>query len=58
VNALKANFDKLLENCKDNSPPRMVLASLKSVDDRGNYLGKMEGKYPEDLYTLRNRQIK
>ena len=48
VNALKANFDKLLQSCSDSSPPRLVSASLKKVDLRGNYLGKMEGKYPED----------
>lgn len=48
VNALKANFDKLLEACKDDSPPRIVNASLKKSDEKGNYLGKMEGKYPED----------
>ena len=48
VNALKANFDKLLEACRDNSPPRVVVANLKKMDEVGNYLGKMEGKYPED----------
>ena len=48
VNALKANFDKLLQACSDSSPPRLVTASLKKVDSKGNYLGKMEGKYPED----------
>lgn len=48
VNALKANFDKLLEACSKNSPPRIVIASLKQLDEKGNYLGKMEGKYPED----------
>ena len=48
VNALKANFDKLLQSCSDSSPPRIVTASLKKVDLKGNYLGKMEGKYPED----------
>jgi hypothetical protein len=48
VNALKANFDKLLETCRENSPPRIVVASLKKIDELGNYLGKMEGKYPED----------
>ena len=48
VNALKANFDKLLQSCNVNSPPRIVIASLKQIDEKGNYLGKMEGKYPED----------
>jgi hypothetical protein len=48
VNALKANFDKLLQACNDQSPPRIVKASLKSVGVSGNFLGKMEGKYPED----------
>jgi hypothetical protein len=48
VNALKANFDKLLEACKSDTPPRTVIASLKKIDEKGNYLGKMEGKYPED----------
>jgi len=48
VNALKANFDKLLELCKESSLPRIVNASLKKVDSKGNFLGKMEGKYPED----------
>lgn len=48
VNALKANFDKLLESCREDSPPRIVVASLKQIDEKGNYLGKMEGKYPED----------
>lgn len=48
VNALKANFDKLLQACNEQSPPRIVKASLKRLDVNGNYLGKMEGKYPED----------
>jgi len=48
VNALKVNFDKLLEACREDSPPRSVAASLKKIDEKGNYLGKMEGKYPED----------
>jgi len=48
VNALRANFDKLLEKCSVNAPPRIVVASLKKIDGNGNYLGKMEGKYPED----------
>lgn len=48
VNALNANFDKLLELCTSISPPRNVLASLKKIDESGNYLGRMEGKYPED----------
>lgn len=48
VNALKANFDKLLQACNEQSPPRIVKASLKKIDASGSYLGKMEGKYPED----------
>lgn len=48
VNALKVNFDKLLETCKENTPPREVQASLRKMDGKGNYLGKMEGKYLKD----------
>jgi hypothetical protein len=48
VNALKANFDNLLQACNDQSPPRLVKANLKKIDSNGNFLGKMEGKYPED----------
>jgi hypothetical protein len=48
INALRANFDNVLGECRDNSPPRLVIASLKKIDENGNYLGKMEGKYPED----------
>lgn len=48
VNALAVNFDRLLENCRSDTPPRSVKASLKKVDAAGNWLGNMEGKYPED----------
>lgn len=48
VNALNANFDKLLEKCTEISPARNVNATLRQTDEKGNYLGKMEGKYPED----------
>ena len=48
VNALGVNFDRLLENCTSSTPPRSVKASLKKVDAKGNWLGNMEGKYPED----------
>lgn len=48
VNALNANFDNTLAQCISNPMPRIVKASLKVIDEKGNFLGKMEGKLPED----------
>jgi hypothetical protein len=48
VNALAIDIDGPNPKVTCNAPPRRVAATLRNTDTGANWLGTMEGKFPED----------